>query len=393
MNEKKEIKIRVLGTRKEYASLDARDESQVAKIIRTQVLPKTKAEYYRVDVKIKRKSDKKPNKIVATLLRKDIYLAEVVKVDVESDYQVTGITWDYDESKEEEEEEDYSLNEEEYACSYDFVVGTPVDGIPTAKEAVEYLHNLFTTLGYKSKMLLGAEATLANYKQYLTCGLKGFVNIGHGNTNGIVLDDGTLSASWFNSVTNQALKPAVTYFNSCQVHNDPLKSAVMKAGTRTFIGGITNLLIGPSELVCKCFWDKVQNTATTMDDALHTCEKEKYPNEGAHGIIGDSGLFMGSTMMKIAAGKTKPDQWQQYPGGKGIFVDVDTSSAKFSETPIYVTSIHGSSSHWATTGASSVYLAKPTGFRIYIRWVNYGPLTPAQAIQWKWHIQWIGIEA
>jgi hypothetical protein len=83
----------------------------------------------------------------------------------------------------------------------------------------------------------------------------------------------------------------VTYFNSCQVHNDPLKSAVMKAGARTFIGGIVNLLIGPSEEVCKCFWTKSLNTTINMGDALHTCEKEKYPSEGSHGITGANGPF------------------------------------------------------------------------------------------------------
>ncbi len=148
-----------------------------------------------------------------------------------------------------------------------------------------------TSLGFKSKMLLGADATVANCKQYLTCGLKGFVSVGHGNTNFIALADGTLDAAWFNNVANQALKPAVVYFNSCQVHNDPLKSAVMKAGARTFIGGIVNLLIGPSEEVCKCFWGKALKTTTPMGDALQTCEKEKYPSEGAHGITGATGPF------------------------------------------------------------------------------------------------------
>jgi len=286
------VAIKVFASSKEYESLDARDESRVAEIIRTEVLPKTEAEYYRVDVKIKRKSDQTPKYLVAYLLRKDIYLAEVVKVDVESDFQVTGTEWGYDESEEEEEEEEeFSFGEEEYACPYDFIAATPVPDIPSAKAAVEFLHNLFTSLGFKSKMLLGAEATVANYKQYLTCGLKGFVNVGHGNTNGIVLADGTLGAAWFNSVANQALKPAVVYFNSCQVHNDPLKSALMKAGARTFIGGIVNLLIGPSEEVCKCFWDKILKSPIRMDNALHQCEKEKYPNEGAHGITGDTGPF------------------------------------------------------------------------------------------------------
>lgn len=120
------IAIKVFASSKEYTSLDARDESRVAEIIRTEVLPKSEAEYYRVDVKIKRKSDQTPKYLVAYLLRKDIYLAEVVKVDVESDFQVTGIAWGYDESEEEEEgEEEFSSGEEEYACPYDFIAATP----------------------------------------------------------------------------------------------------------------------------------------------------------------------------------------------------------------------------------------------------------------------------
>lgn len=308
MNNKKDVEIRVFASRKEYAELDEKDKSRVSEIIKNQVLPqKSGAEYYRVDVKIKRKKDQNPQYLLAYLLRKDIYLAEVVRVDLESDYEVTETKWDYDNSldddeDEEEEEQLFSSSEkDEYADAYDFVVATPVPDIPTAKYAVEYLQTLFTNLGYRSKMLLGTQANVANYKQYLTSRLKGFVNIGHGNTNGILLSDGTLSAAWFNSVANQSLNPAVVYFNSCQVFNDPLKSAVMKAGARTFIGGIINLMIGPSEEVCMCFWTKCidKNSPTPMGDALHQCEKEKYPAEGAHGIIGDTGLFV-AVRLKLA---------------------------------------------------------------------------------------------
>jgi len=292
MNTKKDVEIRLFASRKAYKVLDFGDEHRIVEVIRTRVLPAAKAEYYRVDVKIKRKADQTPKYLVAYLLRKDVYLAEVVRVDVESDFHVTDIAWDYDESKDEEDEEDdASMSKGGGACDLDFVAATPVPDIPTARAAAEFLHNLFTTLGFKSKLLLGVDASVANYQMYLSCGLKGFVNIGHGNANEIVVDDGTLSAAWFNSVANQSLKPAVVYFNSCQVHNDPLKSAVMRAGARTFIGGIVNLLIGPSEEVCKCFWGKILPAAIPMGDALHTCEKEKYPEEGAHGITGDTGPF------------------------------------------------------------------------------------------------------
>jgi hypothetical protein len=304
MSNKKDVEIRVFPSRKAaYKSLDLGDEARVAQAIRTRVLPAAEGVYYRVDVKIRRNPDQTPKYLIAYLLRKDIYLAEVVRVDVQSDFKVKGMIWGYDTSKEEEEEEDdaSSIREEAYECAFDFIAATPVPDIPTAKMAVEYLHNLFTALGFKSKMLLGSEATVANYRTYLTCNVKGFVNIGHGNTNEIVLADGILNATWFNSVDCQAVDPAVVYFNSCQVHNDPLKSAVMKAGARTFLGGIVNLLIGPSEEVCKCFWGKVLSAATPMGKALCTCEKEKYPITGAHGITGDTGPFMAASRLIVTA--------------------------------------------------------------------------------------------
>ena len=99
---------------------------------------------------------------------------------------------------------------------------------------------------------------------------------------------------------------------------------------------------------------------------------------------------------RIASGRTTPGStaWQQYPGGAGIFVDVNTTAANLTGTPVYVTSLGGLSNHWATTGASSVYNATATGFRIYVRWANGNPLTPANANQaaWQWHINWIAME-
>lgn len=89
--------------------------------------------------------------------------------------------------------------------------------------------------------------------------------------------------------------------------------------------------------------------------------------------------------------------WQVY-SPTGIYVDVDTSAGKFTKPPVYITSIGGVSSHWATTGANSVYPIPPatsptaTGFRVYVRWADGSPLTPAQANELGWHINWIGME-
>ena len=95
----------------------------------------------------------------------------------------------------------------------------------------------------------------------------------------------------------------------------------------------------------------------------------------------------------IARGSTPVGNtaWQQYFDGEGVFVDVDTSSAGFKTTPIYSTSIGGETSHWGTTGATSIYFPTPTGFRVYVRWSTGGALTPATANQFGWHINWIAV--
>jgi hypothetical protein len=97
---------------------------------------------------------------------------------------------------------------------------------------------------------------------------------------------------------------------------------------------------------------------------------------------------------RIASGRTQPGStaWQQYPNGAGVFVDINTTAARLTGTPVYVTSIGGNSHHWATTGATSVYLATATGFRVFVRWSDGNPLTPDTANGFQWHINWIAME-
>ena len=99
--------------------------------------------------------------------------------------------------------------------------------------------------------------------------------------------------------------------------------------------------------------------------------------------------------IKIASGSTTPGStnWQPYSGNTGVYLDVDTSAGKFTTTPKYFTSLGGNSSHWATTGVTSIYTPSPTGFRVYVRWSNGSALTPAQANSFQWHVNWLGVEA
>jgi len=111
------------------------------------------------------------------------------------------------------------------------------------------------------------------------------------------------------------------------------------------------------------------------------------------GDLSASNLFGGGTF-RLGAGRTAAGStnWQPYSGTAGIFVDVDTTAAGFTATPVYLTALHGNSNHWTTTGGTSVYTPTQTGFRIYVRWADGSPLTPAQANGNGWHIQWLGIQ-
>jgi len=101
----------------------------------------------------------------------------------------------------------------------------------------------------------------------------------------------------------------------------------------------------------------------------------------------------------IFAGRTTPGStnWQPYPGGGGVFVDVETD-LNIKATPIYIVSLGGRTNHSTTTGGDCVYPIDPNtnvpdakGFRIHVMGSVHEPLTPALVNLYCWHINWIAI--
>jgi len=90
------------------------------------------------------------------------------------------------------------------------------------------------------------------------------------------------------------------------------------------------------------------------------------------------------------AGVTKPGKsgWKQFAKDT-VYVDVDTSACKYTDTPSIVTALHGASDHWRTQGVHSIYRATKTGFRVYVSHANV-KLTAAMAEEKKWAVAWIG---
>lgn len=138
-------------------------------------------------------------------------------------------------------------------------------------------------------------------------------------------------------------------------------------------------------------YNTIYATGTNADQDLKLAAR----GNGHVVVTGDliaKNVFAG-VAFRIGAGRTPAGStaWQVY-AATGIFVDVNTSAAGFAQTPIYLTSIGGDGSHWATIGATSIYSATQDGFRIYLRWADNSPLTPQTANGFKWYIQWIGLQ-
>jgi ribosomal protein S11 len=101
-----------------------------------------------------------------------------------------------------------------------------------------------------------------------------------------------------------------------------------------------------------------------------------------------------STSKGACAGRTSENDWREIERTSehddGIYVDVDTSKCGFEATPVYVTSLHGTSSHWSSTGSSELYSPTATGFRIYIATTN-SVVKNENYKEWKWQIEWVAV--
>lgn len=137
------------------------------------------------------------------------------------------------------------------------------------------------------------------------------------------------------------------------------------------------------------------NSPVDIRFRIGNADKMMLRNNGNVSINEDltAGNLFGGGGFRIAAGETPQNNtdWKVY-SSKGIYVDVDTSGAGFTQTPLYLASLGGTSQHWAAVGVSSIYSPTSKKFRVYIRWADGNNLTPQQAKNMKWHVQWLGVQ-
>ena len=207
-------------------------------------------------------------------------------------------------------------------------------GIPTAVDGINYSYTAAVNAGYTTVKLLGSEENTTDIDNWLSCpNLKYWGRIGHGYTGGIVLDDGYLTSSYFDSLPTGALNGITLYFNSCEVFNDPLKSSILNKDAYKFIGGICSLYIGPSEDVFMCWNDKnfyqVPPPGGEPDEMCYwsvECESSTgYPELGCHGCGGPGLVFPEPGGINPPVADFIGDPTSLGAGGTVFFTDLSTN--------------------------------------------------------------------
>ncbi|WP_216635864.1 beta strand repeat-containing protein [Bdellovibrio bacteriovorus] len=85
---------------------------------------------------------------------------------------------------------------------------------------------------------------------------------------------------------------------------------------------------------------------------------------------------VGGASLRMCTGSSANSGWTYYAvnagitGACGAYMNIDTSACGFSTVFKYFPSIQGDGGHWVTTGATSVYNATATSFRIYINLIG-----------------------
>ena len=260
-------------------------QNRLQKIVEDEFSPSDEL-YLSVRVKPILDEDGNTDAMLVYLLHRDTYLLDTAMVKLGGNLEVLYVERNYDEQPPELTDK---TGEAWAACpdpDIEVVYSSMETGIPSAMQAIDKAAQIARNKGYKVKVLKGHEESLNAIRNWLKCGdLVLLGRVGHGNTKGIMLDDGFLSYHYFQGLSPTSLNGKVLFFNSCRVHNDPLKSAIVNAGVQKFIGGISNLAIGESEEVFKCWMEEVIHKGKNMTPSIQLCQQQ-HPDAGEFGISG-----------------------------------------------------------------------------------------------------------
>ena len=92
------------------------------------------------------------------------------------------------------------------------------------------------------------------------------------------------------------------------------------------------------------------------------------------------------------AGIASYTQWQVF-SNDSLFMTINTTNCYFTRTPIYFTSLAGTSSHWSMTSYMAIHAPTNTSFTIQLRGLGTvsASLVMNYSTSYFWNVNWAGV--
>ncbi|CAF1327400.1 unnamed protein product [Rotaria sordida] len=116
------------------------------------------------------------------------------------------------------------------------------------------------------------------------------------------------------------------------------------------------------------------------------CNAKKWPSETQ-----SASSFLPSTG-RTCGGISPLTRWARTSRSDTIRMNIDTSSCRFANTPMYFTSISGIAGHYLLAGGNAIYEPTPNGFTINVHSTNNesADTLMAWSAQYQWNVNWFG---
>ncbi len=247
-----------------------------------------KTPYSKVAVNVFYTRKNEPDYMLVHLLDKEIFRFETVRINLVEGYSPETIIRNYIETgADQSADSDTGCRAGCPDETIDIVFYLTDTGFTTSKAALEEVTEKAGQAGYTYVEYYDNQVTTTIYKNWMSCkNLVMLAGFAHGSPNGIMLADGNITTSYFNSLNKEYLNDTVLYTVSCQVFNEPFKSAVLGTGPQKWVGGIENLMAGGCDNVFKSFMNDVLVDKEDMTPTLKKYDN-MYPQSGLHGIGGN----------------------------------------------------------------------------------------------------------
>jgi hypothetical protein len=237
----------------------------------------------------------KPDYLLVTLSSKTFHKFELVKVNLDQDWQVLSVQRNYMmRSQQNPLSLPVGFTPKCPDTSIEFIAMCPNDDSleqNITKDVAQYAQSH----GLKTVELLLTQATSENYLNYMACpNLKGNFYDGDSNPEEFVTYDGLISSSEIAKLLKGQFRFQVTnIWLACEAFNDPIKSSIIEtAQTQKYAAGINDLLVGPSDNTAACAM-KAGIDGNPMTASFKACYDQLDSPEDQWGFDGHGSDYFG----------------------------------------------------------------------------------------------------